>query len=77
MTKAVDDILRGFSEVHGTESEKLDWLRARLTALLEEVAAEIEGKLLEDPTYVGKQYNSALKMAAAIVRRKAGYQVID
>ena len=32
MTKAIDDIVSGFSEIRGTESEKLDWLRERLAA---------------------------------------------
>ena len=71
MTATIDDIIRDFSEAHGTESEKLVWLRDRLTMFSEELAAEIERKLFEQPTFVGRQYNNALKEAAAIVRSAA------
>lgn len=71
MTKSIDDILRGFSEVRGTESAKLDWLRERLDGFFEELTMEIEGKMVQEPTFVGRYYNTALKEAAAIVRTKA------
>jgi hypothetical protein len=71
MTTTIHDILRDFSEVHGTESDKLVWLHERLTIFSEELAAEIERKGIEQPTFVGRQYNNALKEAAAIVRRAA------
>jgi len=72
MTQSIGDILRDFSEVQGTASEKLGWLRGRLHAFSEELAAEIEGRVIEDPTFVGRQYNAALQEAAAIVRRTTG-----
>ncbi|SDR59210.1 hypothetical protein SAMN05444161_6790 [Rhizobiales bacterium GAS191] len=68
MATPIDDILSAFSQVHGTESEKLEWLRQRLATFSEELAADIEGKLVEEPTFVGVQYNKALKEAAAIAR---------
>jgi len=37
--QAIDDIVTGFLEAQGTEGEKLDWLRARLAAFLDELAA--------------------------------------
>jgi hypothetical protein len=69
---SIDDILTGFSEVHGTESEKLAWLRGRLMAFSEELAAEIELKIVQEPTFAGKQYNNALIEAAAIIRKALG-----
>jgi len=39
-----------------------------LAAFSEELAVGIERKLIEEPTFVGEQYNRALKEAAATVR---------
>jgi hypothetical protein len=72
MTGSIDQILREFSRLARTDSEKAEWLRARLATFSEELAVEIEGRLVEEPTYVGEQYNRALKQAAAIVRAAAG-----
>ncbi len=70
MTASLDDILQQFAEFHGTEGEKLAWLRARLAAFTEELAREIEAKLAADPTFIGEHYNRALREAAALVRGK-------
>jgi hypothetical protein len=70
VTASLDDILAEFAEFHGTESQKLDWLRARLAAFTEELAREIEAKLVIDPTFIGEHYNKALREAAALIRGK-------
>lgn len=68
MPASIDDILRDFSELSGTDSEKAVWLRKRLVMFTEELALAIESRLVEDPTFVGEHHNRALKEAAAIVR---------
>jgi hypothetical protein len=72
MTGSIDQILREFSLLGGTDSERAEWLRRRLVTFSEELAVEIEGRLVEEPTFVGEQYNRALKEAAAIVRAASG-----
>jgi hypothetical protein len=69
MTASIDQILREFSDTRGTEAQKAEWLRLRLMSFTEELAAEIESRIVENPTFLGKQFNSALKEAAAIARR--------
>jgi hypothetical protein len=69
MSSAIDDILKAFSELGGSEAEKLEWLRQRLKGFSEELALEIESRLVEEPTFVGQHYNNALRQAAAIIRR--------
>jgi hypothetical protein len=71
MTPSIDDILMEFSELRGTESEKTVWLRSRLAVFTEQLAQEIEYKLVEEPTFIGDHYNRALKEAAGIVRKSA------
>jgi hypothetical protein len=41
-------------------------------AFSEELAAEIELKIVQEPTFAGKQYNNALIEAAAIIRKALG-----
>jgi hypothetical protein len=69
MTDSIDDILREFSELPGTEAEKVAWLRSRLASFTEALALEIESKLVEEPTFMGEQYNSTLREAAAVIRK--------
>jgi hypothetical protein len=69
MTASIDQILREFSDIRGTEAQKTEWLRLRLVSFTEELAAEIESRTVENPTFLGKQFNSALEEAVAIVRR--------
>jgi hypothetical protein len=68
MAVSIDQILRDFSELRATEAQKEAWLRLRLISFTEELANEIEGRIVEEPTYVGIHFNNALKEAAAIVR---------
>jgi hypothetical protein len=68
MAASIDQILREFSELRTTEAQKEAWLRQRLISFTEELAKEIEGRIVEEPTYVGIHFNNALKEAAAIVR---------
>ena len=72
MTSAIDDILKAFSKLDGSEAEKLEWLRQRLERFSEELAQQIEGKLVGEPTFIGQHYNKALKEAAAIIRKAIG-----
>jgi hypothetical protein len=74
MTSAIDDILRAFSELGGSQAEKLEWLHQRLERFSEELAQQIEGKLVGEPTFIGRHYNEALKEAAAIIRKAIGRQ---
>jgi hypothetical protein len=46
MPTPVDDIVSAFSQVHGTESEKLEWLRQCLATFSEGLAADIEASWL-------------------------------
>jgi hypothetical protein len=69
---SISDILRDFAEVHGTESEKRAWLPGRILAFSEELVAEIEAKIVPEPTFAGAQYNNALHETAAIIRRALG-----
>ncbi|SEF15081.1 hypothetical protein SAMN05444161_9169 [Rhizobiales bacterium GAS191] len=68
MAASIDEILREFSELRGTDPAKTEWLRERLASFTEELALKIESRLVEEPTFIGEQYNRALKEVAAIVR---------
>lgn len=72
MPASLDDILRDFSELSGTDSERALWLRKQLLTFTEDLALAIESRLVEDPTFVGEHHNRALKQAAAIVRAAIG-----
>jgi hypothetical protein len=69
MKASINDLLGEFAALRGTEAEKAAWLRSRLVAFTEILAAEIESRLLDEPTFLGEQYNKALAEAAHIVRK--------